>query len=219
MSVSLVVRRVVTAVVVTAASLTGMAMTAAPANAACADVEVVFARGTLELPGLGIVGSPLVGDIKSRLLGKTVNSYAVNYAADVAQLSAGSGATDMTRHVKKVAAECPNTSFVLGGYSQGASVTDIALGIRTFLGSGESIPIDLAPRVKAVVTFGNPLKIFGQTINTASPLYGSKAKEFCNSGDPVCANGVNILAHVSYPLNGSTGQGATFAADKVKALF
>ncbi|MBL7488662.1 cutinase family protein [Frankia sp. AgB1.9] len=189
-----------------------------PANpAGCADVEVVFARGSGELPGLGITGTPFVSSLTSDLAGKSVTSYAVNYAADLAQTSAGAGATDMSNHVSSVAAKCPNTEFVLGGYSQGASVTDIAIGIPTFLGSGTTIPTSLAPRVAAVVVFGNPLALYGQHIPTASSLYGSKAQEFCAAGDPVCANGANGVAHLSYPTNGMTTQGAAFAAAKVKA--
>ena len=136
---------------------------------------------------------------------------------DYAQMSAGPGATDMSNHVKSIAASCPNTVFVLGGYSQGASVTDIAIGIQTLLGTGGTIPTNLAPRVKAVVVYGNPLRLYGKTINTASSLYGPKAKEFCNLGDPVCANGSNVLAHLTYPTNGTVQEGARFAADKVKA--
>lgn len=188
-----------------------------PAFAAtCSDVDVVFARGTGELPGLGIVGSPFVSAVTSNLPGKSVSSYAVDYVADVAQLSAGAGATDISNHVKQVASDCPDTKFVLGGYSQGASATDIAIGIPTFLGAGETIPTDLSPRIKAVVAFGNPLKIFGQTIATASALYGPASKDYCNSGDPVCANGFNLLAHLTYGIDGSASDGATFAADMLQ---
>nr|WP_218617567.1 cutinase family protein [Cryptosporangium aurantiacum] len=214
---SLAVRRVVTAAAVVATSVTGLAMTASPATAACADVEVVFARGSTELPGLGIVGTPLVRAIQQNLPGKTVTSYAVNYAANVSQTSAGPGATDMSNHVKQVAAQCANTVFVLGGYSQGASVTDIAIGIRTFLGTGGTIPTNLAPRIKAITVFGNPLRLYGQNINTASPLYGSRARDVCATGDPVCGGGFNALAHLSYPTNGSVTSAAQFAANLVKA--
>ncbi|SHN28564.1 cutinase family protein [Cryptosporangium aurantiacum] len=217
MSLSLAVRRVVTAAAVVATSVTGLAMTASPATAACADVEVVFARGSTELPGLGIVGTPLVRAIQQNLPGKTVTSYAVNYAANVSQTSAGPGATDMSNHVKQVAAQCANTVFVLGGYSQGASVTDIAIGIRTFLGTGGTIPTNLAPRIKAITVFGNPLRLYGQNINTASPLYGSRARDVCATGDPVCGGGFNALAHLSYPTNGSVTSAAQFAANLVKA--
>ena len=135
-------------------------LTVAPtaSGASCSTVEVIFARGSGELPGLGIVGQPFVTAIRSGLAGQSVSSYAVNYAAALDQSSAGAGATDMTNRVRSVAAQCPNTSFVLGGYSQGASVTDISIGIRTMLGTGQTIPANLSSRVKAVVVFGNPLR-------------------------------------------------------------
>lgn len=195
----------------------GVYVGTAASAASCSDVDVVFARGSGESPGLGIVGSPVVGGIRSGLSGRSVTSYAVNYAAALDQSSAGAGATDMANHVKSVAAACPNTVFVLGGYSQGASVTDIAIGIRTALGSGGTIPSELSSRVKAVVVFGNPLRLYGQSINSASPTYGPKALDQCNSGDPVCGNGYNSFAHLTYHLNGSTTRAAQFAVAKVNA--
>ncbi|KAG1689480.1 hypothetical protein DVH05_002149 [Phytophthora capsici] len=183
-------------------------------NAQCSDVHVVFARGSGEMQGLGICGEPLVSGITSNLGGMSVSSYAVNYLASMDQTSAGPGATDMTNHVVSVAQECPNTVFVLGGYSQGGSVTDISLGIQTMLGTGESIPETLAPRIKAVVTFGNPLKLMGQTIESSSSTYGPKAIEFCNQGDPVCGAGFNMMAHLTYATDGSV----TTAAQKAAAL-
>ncbi|MEX5632559.1 cutinase family protein [Parafrankia sp. FMc2] len=203
----------------TSAGTVGIGLTAGPASAApCSDVDIVFARGTGESPGLGITGTPFVNSLRQNLGGATVSSYAVTYAASTNQTSAGPGATDMTRHVVSVAASCPDTTFVLGGYSQGASVTDISIGIPTVLGSGETIPTALAPRVAAVVVFGNPLALSGQHIPTASPLYGSKAREYCNVGDPVCANGSNFYAHILYGFDGSTTDGAAFAAARVRAL-
>ncbi|KAG7375299.1 hypothetical protein PHYBOEH_002846 [Phytophthora boehmeriae] len=183
-------------------------------NAQCSDVHIVFARGSGEMAGLGICGQPLVSGITSNLAGMSVSSYAVSYLASMDQTSAGPGATDMTNHVVSVAQECPNTVFVLGGYSQGASVTDISIGIRTTLGSGETIPETLASRIKAIVTFGNPLKLMGQTIESSSSTYGPKAIEFCNTGDPVCGNGFNTMAHLTYATDGSV----TTAAEKAAAL-
>jgi cutinase len=191
------------------------AVAAPTASAAkCSAVDVAFARGTLDV---GIVGTPFENALKRDLPGTTVSTYSVQYAAGVLQLSAGQGATDMTNHVISVAARCPSTKFVLGGYSQGATATDIAIGIRTFLGSGKTIPVALAPRIKAVVVFGNPLALFGTTIARASKLYGAKSDSFCNAGDPVCRNGFNILAHLAYGTNGSATKGAAFAAQKVRA--
>jgi len=190
-----------------------LALTTSVVNAQCSDVHVVFARGSGEMPGLGICGEPLVSGITSNLGGMSVSSYAVSYLASVDQTSAGPGATDMTNHVVSVAQECPATVFVLGGYSQGASVTDIAIGIQTTLGSGDTIPETLASRIKAIVTFGNPLKLMGETISSASSTYGSKAIDFCNTGDPVCGNGFNMMAHLTYPMDSVSS-----AAEKAAAL-
>ena len=206
-----------------AAASTGTTQVSPAASAAvstgtsCPDVNVVFARGTIELPGLGIVGTPFASAVSADLPGMTVTDYAVNYAADITQDSAGPGATDMSEHIISMAAQCPDTRFIIGGYSQGATVTDIAIGIQTVLGTGTTIPASIAPRIAAIVTFGNPLRLTGQTIASASPANAAKSDDFCNQGDPVCANGVNGLAHIEYAFNGDATQGAQFAASKVLA--
>lgn len=198
----------------------GAVTTAAPAAAAaCSDVEVVFARGTGEAPGLGVAGRPLVEGITRALPDLTVSSYAVDYAAATSQTSAGPGATDMSRHVRETAAACPGTRFVLGGYSQGATVTDIALGIRTGTTTGTPVAAQDEPRVAAVVVFGNPLGIGGgRTIATASSTYGDRSRDYCNSSDSVCGSQpkTGTGGHLSYVSNGSVAAGATFAADLVR---
>jgi cutinase len=202
--------------VTAAASVPLAVVPALPAGAAsCSDVDVVFARGTGEQAGVGGVGAALVAGLTARLPGRTVSVHPVNYAASDDQASAGPGASEMSDHVAATAAACPSTRFVLGGYSQGASVTDIALGIPTLLGLGRRIPTRLAPRVAAVVVFGNPLGITRQSIEKNSPLYGARSKSFCAKGDPVCGNGVDIMAHFAYVRDGSTTAAATFAAARV----
>ena len=181
----------------------------------CADVELVFARGTGEPQGLGVVGRPLAAALAQELPDRTVRSFAVVYAAASNQASAGPGATNMTQRIEEVAQDCPETQFVIGGYSQGASVTDIAIGIRGAGTRGEAIPADLRSRVAAVVVYGNPLGLRRQTIAHASPEFGPKAVEFCNTGDPVCGGGNNFAAHLAYARNGTVQEGAEFAAGKL----
>ena len=193
----------------------GGATGGAGAAAGCSDVELVFARGTGEPQGLGIVGRPLAQALAAELPGKKVGSFAVVYAAASNQRSAGPGATNMSQHIASVAQTCPDTEFVIGGYSQGASVTNIAMGIRGAGTAGTPIPAALAGRVSAVVVFGNPLGLQRRTIAGSSPVFGPKAKEFCNTGDPVCGGGNNFAAHLAYPRNGSIQQAADFAAAKV----
>ncbi|ANN18341.1 cutinase [Amycolatopsis orientalis] len=193
---------------------------AVPATAAevsaCPDVDLIFARGTFEIPGLGIVGKPLLPALQRALPGKSVSAHAVDYAASFDQSSAGPGATEMTRQLTRRAAGCPGTKFVLGGLSQGASVTDIAVGVKSGLGSGEVVPDDLADRVVAVVAFGNPLGgLYRRTIKESSPIYGPKALELCNVGDPVCGGQGTRgpgLGHLSYGMDGSVDIAAKFVA-------
>ena len=92
------------------------------ASAACPGAEVVFARGREEPPGLGQVGDALVDSLR----GKTrmpIGAYGVNYPANI---TVDSGANDMGAHVQSMAKSCPNTREVLGGYSLGAEVADLA---------------------------------------------------------------------------------------------
>lgn len=179
----------------------------------------MFARGTGESPGLGIIGRPFVSALTSALSDRTVSSYAVDYAANTSQSSAGPGATDMSNRISSVAAACPGTSFVIGGYSQGATVTTIAVGVNSGSSSGTPIPAALVPRVKAVVVFGNPLGLRRQTIASASAVYGPKSRDYCNSSDSVCGRyqPTGSGGHTSYASNGSPTQGANFATGLVRA--
>jgi alpha-beta hydrolase superfamily lysophospholipase len=201
-----------------AIGLGAVALGPAADAATCADVDVVFARGTGEPAGLGSAGTPFVSSLRSNLSGYSVSSYAVDYQANSSQTSAGPGSTDLTDHVTSVASSCPSTRFVLGGYSQGATVVDKSLGITTGTSGGTAIRSTLSSRVASVVVFGNPLNKTRRTIAGSAPAYASKVKEFCNSGDIVCdPAGNSWVPHLAYPRDGSVGSAASFAATLVKA--
>ncbi|WP_414738983.1 cutinase family protein, partial [Mycobacterium nebraskense] len=109
--------------------LAGGALLVAPqllpqAFASCPGVEVVFARGTDEPPGVGKVGGAFVNSLRQQT-GKSVGTYGVNYPANKDFLAAADGANDASNHIQQMAGNCPNTKLVLGGYSQGAAVIDI----------------------------------------------------------------------------------------------
>lgn len=213
-------RRTLAGVVAAVAVLTTVATLATGASAAtaCPDVELVFARGTGEAPGLGIVGRPLERALAAELPGRTVVATAVDYAALSSQASAGPGSGDMVAKVRARAAACPGTQLVLGGYSQGATVTDLALGIRTGAAAGTALPDDLTARVAAVVVYGNPLGLTRRTIAQAAPTFATRAVEYCNAGDPVCEpGGARFSAHLTYATNGTVADGARFAAARVAA--
>src|SRR5262245_42002684 len=106
------------------------------ASAACSDVEVVFARGRDEPPGVGAVGDALVNSLRGKT-SMSVGVYGVNYPANI---SVGSGANDMSAHVQSMAGSCPNTRIVLGGYSLGAEVADLATSGRSAFGFTNLLP-------------------------------------------------------------------------------
>ena len=56
---------------------------AAPSASAqpCPDIEVVFARGTTEDPGLGPTGDAFVDSLRTRVSPKSVGVYPVDYPA------------------------------------------------------------------------------------------------------------------------------------------
>lgn len=81
---------------------------AAPAAAdSCPDVEVVFARGTSEPPGVGRIGQSFVDTLRSRLAAKSVGVYPVNYPATTDFPTAADGISDAGAHVQQMAANCP----------------------------------------------------------------------------------------------------------------
>ncbi|AIJ20999.1 cutinase [Amycolatopsis methanolica 239] len=71
----------------------------------------------------------------------------------------------------------------------------------------------------AVIAFGNPLGLYGQTIKTASSTYGPKSLEFCNRGDTVCGGtGTGPgYGHLGYATDGSVDQAAAFIAKQYTA--
>src|SRR5246127_2908079 len=121
------------AVAVAVAMATWAPLLSAPLPSAsadpCPDVEVVFARGTAEPPGVGGVGQAFVGALRSQAGARSVGVYAVNYPAS-SDFGSGiefaetvvDGIRDVSAHVESMAASCPTTRMVLGGYSQGAVV-------------------------------------------------------------------------------------------------
>ena len=200
---------------------------ASAAPAPCPDVDVVFARGTAEPPGLGITGTAFVESLKLQAGGESVGSYAVNYPASADfdhpipfAATVLDGVRDAQAHMEATAKNCPGTKTVLGGYSQGAVVA----GFATMAGMPAGVPpqyqanvpppmpSDVADHVSAVVLFAKPSDRFmrdaGAPPIVLGPQYAPKAIEFCIPGDNICDGaplaGPNAL-HVLYVPDAFTG--------------
>jgi cutinase len=200
----------------------------------CPDVEVVFARGTGEPPGVGGVGQAFVDAVRSQAAGKSVSVYPVNYAAssDFGNTVAFAqtvidGVRDAGSHVQATAANCPNTRIVLGGYSQGAAVAGFVTSAEVPQGVPaaavpQPLPPEVANHVAAVALFGKPSNAwtgrYGAPAITVGPAYAAKTTELCAQGDTICdgtPGGEPSFAHALYPVNGMVGDAATFVVGRL----
>ena len=196
------------------AALTAVVSLAPASSAApCPDVEVVFARGTTEAPGVGYVGQAFVDALRGKVGARSVGVYAVNYpASNEFDVSAPAGARDASRHITSVAASCPNTRLVLGGYSQGAAVVDIAT---------TDLPANISDRVAAIADFGAPRTAFADSLSAGplpaiAPAFAGKLIDSCVQGDPICSpGGWDWGAHAGYVATGLVDQAAASAAGRL----
>lgn len=213
---------------VAAGLFAGPAATASAADDSCAPVAVVFARGTFEGPGVGATGQAFVDALNARLPGQTASVYGVNYPASLDFGQAVDGVSDAVNRIQAIAADCPSTKIVLGGYSQGAAVAgyttsdSVPAGIALPAGFSGPLPASVASHVSAVVLFGTPNAwVLGIADRTAPPItigsqYAGKTLQLCAAGDPICfPGGLDRSAHSSYKSNGMAIQAADYVVSRL----
>ena len=236
MSLRRIARFLGAVVIAFGAMLLGAAVPSASAEP-CPDVEVVFARGTGEPPGVGGMGQAFVDSLRAQSGGRSVDVYAVDYPAssDFADRMAFAGTVvdgirDAGAHIQSTAATCPTTRIVVGGYSQGAVVA----GFVTSAATPEAVPAEyraslpkpmppeVADHVAAVDLIGKPsdafLRDYGAPPIVIGPRYAAMTIEVCAPGDTICdgtAGGGPTIAHALYAVNGMVEQAATFAAGRL----
>lgn len=194
-------------------------VTPSASAAPCPPVEVVFARGRIEPPGIGILGNAFVSALRSKT-NKNVGVYAVRYPADT---EVDIGANDMSAHIQYMANNCPDTRLVLGGYSLGAAVTDVVLAVPfDFFGFTNPLPPGMDQHVAAVALFGNGSQWAGPITNF-NPIYRDRTIDLCHGADPVCNPADpntwenNFSQHLAnaYVQAGMPNQAADFVAGKI----
>jgi cutinase len=188
------------------------------ASAACPDVEVDFARGREEAPGVGAVGQAFINALQRKVPNKTIGAYGVNYPADV---SVTKGSNDMSAHAQSMAASCPNTRQVLGGYSLGAAAADVVIAMnQPGFGFTNPLPPPVDQHVAAVALFGNATQKVVGAVPGPSPAFAGKIIDQCAAGDPICTGGIQDLhwhSHLqpSYIDSGLVDQAANFVAGRL----
>src|SRR5271163_977586 len=172
----------VTASVLSGSLLSGFNVPSASAQP-CPDVEVMFARGTGEPPGVGPTGQAFADSLRSRVCSKSLGVYPVNYPASDEWGGGVDGIRDAGAHVVSMAQGCPNTKMVLGGFSQGAAVMGFVTSSAVPDGvDPATVPKPMAPdvadHVSSVVLFGMPnvraMHFLGQPPVVIGPLYQAK---------------------------------------------
>ncbi|MDF2581617.1 MAG: cutinase [Mycobacterium sp.] len=204
-----------TGIAIALSPLTAPIATAAPE---CSDIEVVFARGTDEPPGIGKVGKSFVEALRPMVKGKSISTYAVKYPATWDFMKAAIGANDMSKRIQTVVAQCPKTKIVMGGYSQGAAVVDVvATAPIAGLGYTAPLPATAVPHIASVVVFGNPSARIGNPLTRMSTVFGPRTADLCAPADPICSLGRDWDAHVQYQESGLVKLGAEWTAKLIKA--
>ncbi|KAF5358987.1 hypothetical protein D9758_004833 [Tetrapyrgos nigripes] len=170
----------------------------------CADVMVIFARGTTEAAPIGtIVGPPLKAALQKQLGGQSLSFQGVDYPADIPGFLEGGdkqGSQTMADDITNAAKACPNTKIVSVGYSQGGQLVH---------NSAKLLSSDVSARVNAAVIFGDP-----DNGDAVDGIGADATKVVCHNGDNICAHGDLILPpHLTYGQD--TPAAAQFIASKL----
>ncbi|KAF2653706.1 carbohydrate esterase family 5 protein [Lophiostoma macrostomum CBS 122681] len=170
-------------------------------NAPCADVTVIFARGTTEPGNVGLVTGPPFFDALSKQLGNaSLAVQGVEYPATFAGFNRNGtdGVPSMTNFINQALTSCPATKVVMSGYSQGALV------LRS---TASSLPADTMAKINSVVTFGDP--------GNPAAITGAEGKTLivCHENDAVCKGGFITVDHLTYADDADAAAG--FVVGKV----
>ncbi|KAJ0165991.1 Acetylxylan esterase 2 [Colletotrichum tanaceti] len=182
---------------------------------ACAPVNVILARGSLEAQGVGLLGN-MAKNASSQIPGSIITALEYPAQLDPYPPSVAAGVANMTTLLTQQVQQCPGTKLVLMGYSQGAQVS-----LDTLCGTsdGPSFATTTAQastvgsKIAAVVLFGDPTYVAGQpfakgtsTKNGIFPRQDlsqcqsltSRFASFCDETDLFCASGQDLNVHLGY---------------------
>ncbi|RYO82372.1 hypothetical protein DL766_004748 [Monosporascus sp. MC13-8B] len=113
--------------------------------------------------------------------GVSAGDYAADMAGYIEEGGSGICAIGLARDVQQFASLCPETRFVISGWSQGA------LCARKSIGYLED---DARDRVIALVTFGDPYRIWSDAVSfpTLPESIGELSYRQMTSPDPLCSS-------------------------------
>ncbi len=201
-----------------AALETAPALAVASSNSPCATVNLIVARASTEAPGDGAIGA-LAEEIQKGVKA-TVSQQAVNYPAQLTpyEPSVVAGDSAIKKQLEEEASKCPSQKIVLLGYSQGAQIVgDVLGGGGGNSGDGpQTAPASSSAtsHVIGVIQYGDPRRIPNQSFDVGTDKgaeglfprlknqlltsFAADIQSYCDTGDPFCAKGFNLGAHLDY---------------------
>ena len=202
----------------------------------CTPYLVVTARGTGE-PNKGQLLSPVARAIRNALPDQ-VKTLNLKYPASTDVNEGGTyGARLLLDTLNVQAEECPDQSFVLLGYSQGALIIGDALSQpdeRLVGATVGELSDEAASRVVAVVLYGNPRFSGGEIYDYGSfddqvggilprtpgtlSHFADRMRDYCVTKDFICQSSLDLdeKGHVAYFENGMQLEGAEFVLDLIR---
>ncbi|KAH8658170.1 Alpha/Beta hydrolase protein [Xylariales sp. PMI_506] len=190
-------------------------------------VYIIGVRGTLEDPGFGALQG-VVDDLLNRIPGS--DSVAIDYPAGGITLnpegepvyniieysiSKTKGGSALDAVIQEFVYSCPDTGYVVLGYSQGAHVVgDVLCGVRVGIWPPR-YPIDtyFTENLKAIIQLGDPTNVANLEWHAGNAThggifprqsfddcknYGSEWKSYCDADDVFCDRGNSIPVHMGY---------------------
>ncbi|KAF7292196.1 Carbohydrate esterase family 5 protein [Mycena indigotica] len=153
----------------------------------CADVGVIFARGTFDSGNIGVwVGPQFKAALAKSLPGKTIafqgvsaTDYKATLLGYLGEAGSPAGGKSLAETLDFYNQACPDTQLIVSGWSQGALVAHRGVA---------GLAKETLAQVKGLVTFGDPSGLFAKELPPVPK--GVKVNSQCFVGsvpDPLCA--------------------------------
>lgn len=164
----------------------------------CADVAFVGARGSGEAPGLGATVRETAQRYRDSLGPQvSVEVVPVAYPAvsvldtDLAgyNASVADGVGNVRARLSSLALRCPDTRYVLVGYSQGAHV--LTRFLET-LGTGKRLDQTVTEHIVGIALFGSPVFAYDPPERVNRSLRGPEAYSFLRQGVYLAVNDAGL---------------------------
>lgn len=150
------------------------------------------------------------------------------------------GSRELLNYLNKVSNTCPDTKFVLGGYSQGAMLTSRVLDqinpekiiyVATFgdpklylpEGKGNRPVACSGKNLSNYRAYVSDCHAYEGVLGSYRPYqptgYYNKLGTYCNSQDIMCSSGMSIADHTSYTSRGLYQVAAQTIASRIRLVF